>query len=144
MFAQALKRETGLVASFNDVVENGAPLLGRLLLSGVFLASGLSKISAFEATQGYMTSVGVPPGLLPATIVFEVLAALALITGWQSRFAALLLAGFSVFTAIIFHSNFADQIQSIMFLKNMSIAGGLLLLSAYGPGRLSIGQSARK
>lgn len=117
-----------------------APFAGRVLLSGVFLLSGVSKIGAFEATQGYMEALGVPGALLPLTIAFEIVAALALITGFGARIAAFLLAGFSLATAFIFHFDFADQIQTIMFLKNLSIAGGLLLLTAHGAGRFSLGK----
>ena len=85
-----------------------------------------------------MSSVGVPGRLLPAVIATELLGSLAIILGWKTRAVALLLAGFSVITALIFHSNFADQIQMIMFLKNISIAGGFLLLVANGAGPLSL------
>lgn len=112
--------------------------VGRTLLSGIFLLTGINKAGAFAATQGYMESVGVPGVLLAPTIAFEILAPLAIIVGLYARSAAFLLAGFSIMTALIFHFNFADQMQSIMFLKNISIAGGLLLLAAYGPGPFSI------
>ena len=111
---------------------------GRVLLSGLFLLSGLGKIGAYATTLGYMSAVGLPAALLPLVIGTEVLGAIALILGWKTRIAALLLAGFSVLTALVFHRNLGDQIQMIMFLKNLSIAGGLLVLAANGPGRLSI------
>jgi putative oxidoreductase len=85
-----------------------------------------------------MTSVGVPGALLPVVIATEVLGALAIILGWKTRTVAVLLAGFSLLTAVTFHRNFADQAQMINFLKNVSIAGGFLLLAANGVGRLSI------
>ncbi|MEO1135498.1 MAG: DoxX family protein [Pseudomonadota bacterium] len=112
--------------------------LGRSLLALVFLLSGLTKIGAYEATQGYMAAMGVPGVLLPAVIGFEFIAPLALIIGFYARSAAFLLAGFSLLTALIFHFDFADQIQTVMFLKNVSIAGGLLLLVAHGPGKLAV------
>lgn len=117
---------------------NLAAPAGRTLLGSVFLLSGLTKIGAYEATQGYMDAMGVPGALLPAVIAFEVLAPIALIVGFYARTAAFLLAGFSIVTALIFHFDFADQIQTIMFLKNLSIAGGLLLLTSTGPGALSV------
>jgi len=85
-----------------------------------------------------MAAAGVPAALLPAVIATEVLGSLAIILGWKTRVAAILLAGFSLLTAFTFHNNFADQIQMIMFLKNVSIAGGFLLLAANGAGPLSI------
>ncbi len=117
-------------------------IAGRVLLALPFLLSGLGKLGAFSATAAYMTSVGVPGALLPAVIATEVLGALAIIVGWKTRAVAVLLAGFSLLTAIIFHRNFADQMQMIHFLQNVSIAGGYLLLVANGPGPLSIDRRA--
>jgi putative oxidoreductase len=130
-------------ASFADdqsrsSVQNLAELAGRILLSGLFLLSGLGKLGAYAGTSAYMSSLGVPGALLPVAIATEVLGALAIILGWQTRVTAFLLAGFSLLTALVFHNNFADQIQMIMFLKNISIAGGLLLLVAHGAGPLSV------
>lgn len=113
-------------------------LAGRILLAAIFLISGLGKISAYAATAGNMTAVGVPAQLLPAVIVTEVLGAIALIVGWKTRLTAFLLAGFTLLSGLLFHSNFADQMQTIMFLKNVAIAGGLMLLVAHGAGALSV------
>ena len=113
-------------------------LAGRILLAAVFLISGLGKIGSYAATAGYMSSAGVPSALLPLVIATEVVGAISIMLGWTTRIAALLLAGFTLLTAFIFHNNFADQIQTIMFLENVSIAGGLLLLVANGAGPLSI------
>jgi len=85
-----------------------------------------------------MASAGVPGALLPVVIAVEVLGAAAIIVGWQTRIVAFLLAGFSLLSALIFHNDFANQIQMVMFLKNVSIAGGLLLLVAHGAGRFSL------
>ncbi|HEX6703803.1 MAG TPA: DoxX family protein [Albitalea sp.] len=115
-----------------------AELLGRVLLSLMFLMSGLGKISGYAATAGYMASLGVPGALLPLVIVTEVAGAIAIIAGWNTRIAALLLAGFTLLAGLIFHNNFGDQIQMIMFLKNLSIAGAFLMLAANGPGRYSL------
>ena|SRR5437879_5898765 len=119
-------------------VKNIAELAGRSLLSVLFLLSGVGKVGAYGATAAYMSSVGVPSVLLPVVIATEVVGALAIILGWQTRVSAFLLAGYSLLTALVFHSNFADQIEMIMFLKNVSIAGGFLLLVANGAGVLSI------
>lgn len=114
-------------------------LAGRILLAHIFLLAGLNKLGGgYAGTQAYMESVGVPGMLLPLVIALEIGGALAIILGWQTRLAAWALALFSIVAAIIFHSNFADQIQMILFMKNFSIAGGLLLLAANGAGALSL------
>jgi putative oxidoreductase len=113
-------------------------LAGRTVLASLFLLAGLSKLGAYSATAAYMQSAGVPAALLPVVIATELGGALAIILGWRTRAAAILLGGFSLLTAFIFHSNFADQTQMIMFLKNVSIAGGFLLLVVHGAGPLSL------
>jgi len=121
-----------------NTVKNVSELIGRAFLSVLFVLSGVGKIGAYAATAAYMSSVGVPSVLLPVVIATEVLGALAIILGWHTRIAALLLAGYSLLAALIFHTNFADQIEMIMFLKNVSIAGGFLLLVGNGAGPLSL------
>jgi putative oxidoreductase len=113
-------------------------IAGRALLALLFLLSGVGKLGAYSATVGYMSSAGVPGALLPVVIATEIGGALAIILGWRTRIAAGLLAGFSLLTAVTFHSNLADQIQMIMFFKNIAIAGGLLLLAVNGAGPVSI------
>jgi putative oxidoreductase len=122
----------------NATLASSAELVGRILLASLFLLSGVSKLGAYGATAAYMSSAGVPGALLPAVIAVELLGSLAVIVGWKTRAAAALLAGFSLLTAFLFHNNFADQIQMIMFLKNVSIAGGFLLLVANGAGAISL------
>jgi putative oxidoreductase len=124
----------------NVTLASATELAGRVLLASLFLLAGLNKLGAFSATAAYMSSAGVPGALLPAVIATEVLGALAVIVGWKTRVVAILLAGFSLLTALSFHRNFADPIQMIMFLKNVSIAGGFLLLVANGAGPLSVDQ----
>jgi putative oxidoreductase len=124
--------------SINPRLDNGAEFGGRLLLALLFLISGLGKLGAYSGTAAYMASQGVPGALLPVVIATEVVGAIAIIAGWKTRLVALLLAGFTLLSAFIFHSNFADQIQAIMFLKNLSIAGGFLLLTAHGAGAWSV------
>lgn len=119
-------------------------LLGRFLLMSLFLLSGVGKIGAYTATAGYMASVGVPGAVLPLVIATEVLGSLAIILGWQTRVVALLLAGFTLATGVLFHNNFADQVQMIMFLKNLSITGAFLMLAANGAGALSLDARAAK
>jgi putative oxidoreductase len=104
-------------------------LVSRILLAQVFVLAGIGKLGAgYAATQGYMAHMGVPGFLLPFTILLEIGGGLALAIGFQTRWIALLLAGFSVVTALIFHHNIADQAQMINLTKNFAMAGGLLLL----------------
>lgn len=118
--------------------------VARVLMALIFILSGLSKIGATDATRGYMEAMGVPGALLWPTIAFEIGAGLLVALGYQTRIVALLLSGFCLVTAAFFHHQFADQIQMIMFLKNVSMAGGFLLLAATGAGPLSLdGRSAR-
>ena len=110
----------------------GTQLTGRALMSAIFIMAGINKIGAYAGTQGYMESMGVSGSLLPLVIVLEIGAGLAILLGWQARIAAFLLAGFTVVSALIFHADLADPTQSILFMKNMAMAGGLLLLVAGG------------
>jgi putative oxidoreductase len=123
---------------------NTAELVGRILLVALFLISGLGKITAYAATAGYMASMGVPGVALPLVIGLEVLGAAAITLGWKTRIVAFLLAGFTLLTGIVFHANFADQMQTIMFLKNVSIAGAFLMLAANGAGAFSLDARASK
>ena len=118
-------------------------LTARIFLAAIFFMAGIGKIGGYAATQGYMESQGVPGALLPAVIALEIIGPVLLVVGWQVRVAALALAGFSVISAFLFHLNFADQMQSIMFMKNFAIAGGLLLLVAHGAGELSLDARAK-
>ena len=111
---------------------------GRILISLIFVVSGISKLGNFSGTQGYMESVGVPGMLLPIVIAVELLGGLAIILGWHTRIAAFLLAGFSLVSAVLFHANFGDQMQMIMFMKNLALAGGFLMLVSLGAGPWSI------
>ena len=113
-------------------------LAARILLAHIFVLAGLNKIVGYSGTQGYMESMGVPGMLLPLVILVELGAGLALMLGWQTRWAALGLAGFSVLAALIFHNNLDEQMHMIMFMKNLAIAGGLLLLAEHGAGAYSL------
>ena len=116
-------------------------LIGRILLALIFVMSGMNKIAMPEATQQYMASHGmtVATGVLyVGAIAVEVGAGLALLFGYQTRRAGLLLAIFLIPTTLIFHTNFADQNQLIHFLKNLAIMGGLFYVAVYGPGPMSI------
>ena len=117
--------------------EKAADLSGRILISAMFLNAGLGKISGYAGTQGYMEAVGVPGALLPLVIALEVLGAVAIIVGYRTRLVAATLAAFTVAAAALFHSG-ADQMQQLMFLKNLAIAGGFLFLLARGAGDWSL------
>ena len=136
--ATATNRSVALGQRNESTLKNVAELAGRVFLAAIFLISGLGKISAYAGTAAYMSSVGVPGALLPLVIATEVLGAIAIIIGWKTRITAFLLAGFTLLTGLLFHGNFADQIQMVMFLKNVAIAGGFLLLVAHGAGGLSL------
>jgi putative oxidoreductase len=122
----------------NATLASTAEIAGRFLLALLFLLSGLGKLGAYGSTAAYMSASGVPGALLPVVIATEVLGALAIVLGWKTRVAAFLLAGFSLLTAVTFHNHLADQTQMIMFFKNLSIAGGFLVLVANGAGPLSL------
>ena len=120
-------------------------LLGRLLLAALFVLAGIDKVTGFEGTVGYIQSVGLPmaTALAAFTAVFEIIAGLALVFGFQARLAALGLAGFTVVASFLFHNYWAmpaeqAYIQQLMFMKNLAIAGGLLVLAAAGAGSVSI------
>ena len=121
--------------------------LGRVLLSVMFIFAGFSKITGYAGTAAYMASQGVPGWLLPAVIAVELGGGIALLLGWQARTAAFLLAGFSVLSGFLFHfvpslslEGFAAQAEMTSFMKNMTIAGGMLVVVAFGPGRFSLGK----
>lgn len=123
---------------------NYTELAGRVLLSLLFLLSGLGKLGGYAGTAAYMAAKGVPGALLPLVIATEVLGALLIIVGWQTRVVAALMAGFTLLSALLFHTQFSDQVQMVMFLKNVSIAGAFLLLVANGAGPISLDARGRK
>lgn len=111
---------------------------GRILIAAMFVISGFGKITNYGGTTGYMEAMGVPGIVLPLVILLEVGGGLAIIAGWNTRLVAFAMAGFSIVTALVFHSDFAVQEQMINFMKNMSIAGGFLFLVANGAGAYSL------
>lgn len=118
-------------------MEKASQLVARIFLGHIFLLAGVSKIGAYEGTQAYMDAMGVPGALLPLVILLEIGGGLAIVAGWKTKWAAVALAAFSVVAAAIFHNNFADQTQMILFMKNIAIAGGFMLLAAHGAGAYS-------
>ncbi|WP_333614842.1 DoxX family protein [Psychrobacter sp.] len=120
--------------------ELSAPI-GRLLLSMIFIFSGFTKITGYAATQGYMESMGVPGMLLPLVIAVELLGGIAILLGFKARLVALLMAGFSIASALLFHQFWIDESQMNPFMKNIAMAGGFLMIFAHGPGAYSIDNS---
>jgi putative oxidoreductase len=116
------------------------PLLGRILIGVPFLMSGLSKLGAYAGTVGYIASVGLPAATLAyiVAVAIEAGGGLLLIAGYRARAVSLVMALFSLATAVFFHNHFSDQNQMIHFLKNVMMAGGLLQITYFGAGALSL------
>jgi putative oxidoreductase len=115
-----------------------AALAGRFMLVAVFLVEGWIKINGYSAAVAYMQKFLVPAELLPIAILVEVVGSFLIIAGWQTRFAALALAGFCILTAVLFHNNLAVANEALHFWKDIGLAGGFLLLVAFGPGAWSL------
>lgn len=115
-------------------------LAARVLLSFMFIMAGFQKFGDLAGTAGYIGSVGLPAAslLAPLSGAFEVLAGLAVLVGFQTRIAAWLLAAFCAIAAIFFHYAPADMMQTLLFTKNLTIAGGFLALSVAGAGAWSV------
>ena len=124
-------------------VDHVVSLVARIFMAYIFLVAGWGKITAYSATAGYMEAMGVPGALLPLTILVEFGGGLALLFGFQARFAALGLGIFSVITAFIFHAD-TDQAQAINFMKNFAMAGGLFFLMLHGAGKFSLDAAIEK
>ncbi|QWD59665.1 DoxX family protein [Polynucleobacter sp. MWH-UH35A] len=120
-------------------------LFARILISAIFISAGFSKIMGFDGITAYIASQGLPMPMVIAgfTITLEILGGLAIVLGYKVRVAGLLLGLFSILAAFIFHNFWAfppeqAYIQNIMFMKNLSMAGGLFLLTVFGAGGYSI------
>ncbi|MFL9875918.1 DoxX family protein [Paraburkholderia megapolitana] len=116
------------------------PLLGRILIGGPFVMSGLGKLAAYGATVGYIAAMGlpVPPLAFVLAVLTELGGGLLLLSGYRARAVSLGMAVFCLVTAMVFHHNFADQNQMIHFLKNVMMAGGLLQITWFGAGAFSL------
>ena len=128
-----------------NTLQNPLSLAGRLLLALLFLPAGISKIGGFAGTVGYIASKGLPMPTAGAAIavLVEVLGGLALIAGFGTRIAALVLAVFTLLATVFFHAYWAvpaemQMVQQLMFFKNIAVVGGLLVLAAYGAGAWSL------
>ncbi|HLC09303.1 MAG TPA: DoxX family protein [Methyloceanibacter sp.] len=122
-------------------MDNAAPYLklaGRILLSLIFIQAGIGKIFGYEGTAAHMAENGVPAILLPLVILTEAGGGLCVLLGLWTRWAALALAAFCVLAGILFHYQPGDMMQMINFMKNLTIAGGLLVLAGAGPGAYAL------
>jgi len=129
----------------NSGLSSTAALIGRILLAVLFVLAGFSKIGGFEGTAAYIASKGLPlsTALAAATIALELIGGVALAVGYKARWAALALAAFTLLASVIFHAYWAmpvdqQRVQQLMFMKNIAIVGGLLMVFAFGAGRYSI------
>ena len=114
--------------------------MGRLLLATIFLHEGLTTLGNYAASAAYVRAFGVPERLLPLAIGVELGCGMLVALGLYTRVAAVLLAGFCMFTAVVFHTKFGELNQLLHFEKNLAMAGGFLVLAASGPGRFAIGR----
>ncbi|HET7211348.1 MAG TPA: DoxX family protein [Methyloceanibacter sp.] len=113
-------------------------LIGRVLLSIIFIQAGWEKITGYAGTQEYMQAAGVPGALLPLVILTELGGGLLILLGFLTRWAAIALAGFCVLSGYLFHYHPGDMMQMINLMKNITIAGGFLVLAGSGPGALAL------
>jgi putative oxidoreductase len=119
---------------------SAAILVGRILLSVMFILAGFSKLTAISATAGWFGSIGLPAPTVVAVLVglLELVGGIAILIGFQTRVAALVLAIFTVAATLIAHTNLADQVQQLFFMKNLAVTGGFLVLAAAGAGAYSV------
>jgi putative oxidoreductase len=122
----------------HDHLQAAVVLGGRLLLAAIFLHEAWAKLTGYAAAVAYTEAFGLPGWLLPAAIAVELGCGLMILLGFQTRAATVLLAGFCIVTAVVFHRNFADRNQLLHFEKDLAIAGGFLVLAAYGAGNWAI------
>ena len=113
-------------------------LIGRIFLSALFLFNGIAKIFYYEGTIEYMENFGVPGYLITPAIIIEILFPILLIIGYKTRLSAIVLASFTILLAVIFHTDFSNQMQLTQFLKNLAISGGFIIVFTYGPGKFSL------
>lgn len=124
--------------SKKPVLTNVSSLLARVGLAALFILTGFSKIQYFDATAQYMASAGLPEFLLPLVIAFELIGGLLIVLGLLTQLTAIAFAAFSIVSALLFHFQLDDQMQFLMFYKNIAMAGGFLALASLGAGKFSI------
>jgi putative oxidoreductase len=113
-------------------------VIGRIMLLSLFVWAGYGKIGGYEGTAQYMSSMGVPTFFLPLVILLELGGGIAIMFGFLTRPLSIFMAIFSVIAAILFHQDWTNDMQTLMFVKDVSIAGGLLILASLGGGKFSI------
>ena len=123
---------------------NIADLIGRILISALFLLNGIFKINNYDGTIGWMEGFGMPGILIIPAIILEIAGPILIIIGYKTKLAAGLLSLFCIATAVIFHNDFADQIQFTSFLKNIALAGGFLILFVNGAKGFSVDKKFKK
>ena len=123
---------------------NIADLIGRILISALFILNGIFKISNYDGTIGWMESFGMPGILLIPAIILEIAGPVLIIIGYKTKLAAGLLSLFCIATAFIFHNDFANQMQLTSFLKNIALAGGFLILFVNGAKGFSLDNKFKK
>ena len=128
-----------------DKLQNPLAFTGRLLLAALFLPAGLAKLTGFAGTVGYVSSVGLPMPQVAAIValVIEIAGGLALVAGYRTRLAAIVLAAFTLVASVFFHNYWASpaeaqMVQQLLFFKNIAVVGGLLTLAAWGAGAWSV------
>ena len=128
-----------------DSRKDFAALAGRILLAFMFVWAGFGKIMGYDGTAGFMASAGLPMVgvLLPLTILVELGGGIALVVGWKARWVALILGTFTLLASLAFHNFWSMKPDAVMantlfFYKNIAVIGGMLMVFAYGPGRLSV------
>ncbi|GAA4110382.1 DoxX family protein [Aminobacter aganoensis] len=130
------------IASEKAVSGNASALIlaGRVLLSVIFILAGFAKLTAISGTAGWFASIGLPVPTVTTVVVglLELVGGIAILVGFQTRIAAILLGVFTLAATAIAHTDFADQVQVMFLQKNLAIAGGLFVLAAFGAGALSI------
>ena len=135
----------------NDTYKAPVALVGRILMALMFILAGFGKLTNIAGTAGYIASGGLPAPTVLAVLVglFELLSGIAIVVGYKTRWVGLALAGFTLLASVVFHAFWAvpaeqQMVTQLLFMKNISVAGGLLLLSALGAGALSLdGRAAR-
>lgn len=132
--------ETALPTANTNTSQDILALVARLLLAALFILAGINKIGGMEGTVGYINSVGLPlPEMVYfGTVALEIGGGLLLAAGFKARQISFVMGVFTVLAAVIFHTDFSQQIEMTMFLKNLAIAGGMFAVAAFGAGRLSL------